>query len=176
MIAYMLWIMVPMWILVHTGMWPISKFPRLMKQPIMGIVFTLICCVIGYVALKVGIDAMSIEPLKFLVIGISYIFGLLMLLTVFQTWPGSTMKQPLGGLVNAIVGIPLGIIGYYGILAFCNWHFGVKAMVYPNNMFAIGGVMLGITFPVWVLYTGFWDFWPLAPTPPPPDAAGQQNP
>jgi hypothetical protein len=175
MIAYMLWIMVPMWILVHTGMWPISKFPGLMKQPIMGIVFTLICCIIGYVALKVGIDAMSIEPLKFLVIGISYIFGLLMLLTVFQTWPGRTMKQPLGGLVNAIVGIPLGIVGYYGVLAFCNWHFGVKAMVYPNNMFAIGGVMLGITFPVWVLYTGFWDFWPLPPTPPPPDAGGQQN-
>ena len=101
---------------------------------------------------------MNIEPLKFLVIGISYIFGLLMLLTVFQTWPGSTMKQPLGGLVNSIIGIPLGIFGYYGILAFCNWHFGVKAMVYPNNMFAIGGVMLGITFPVWVLYTSLLGF------------------
>ena len=52
MIAYMLWIMVPMWILVHTGMWPLSKFPGLMKQPVMGIVFTLLCCVIGYVALE----------------------------------------------------------------------------------------------------------------------------
>ena len=60
-----------------------------------------------YVVLKVGIDAMDIEPLKFLVIGISYIFGLLMLLTVFQMWPGSTMKQPLGGLANSVVDIPL---------------------------------------------------------------------
>lgn len=170
MIAYTLWIMVPMWILVHVGMWPFSKSPGIMKQPIFGIVFCLTCFIIGYIAIKIGIDVMQIEPLKFLVIGISYIFGLLMLLTVFQTWPGSAMKQPLGGFVNAIVAIPLGILGYYGILAFCNWHFGIKAMVYPGNMFAIGGVMLGVTFPVWVLYTGFWDFWPLAPTPPPPGA------
>jgi hypothetical protein len=174
MIAYTLWIMVPMWILVHVGMWPFSKSPTLMKQPVFGIVFCLTCFIIGYLAIKVGIGTMQIEPLKFLVIGISYIFGLLMLLTVFQTWPGSTMKQPLGGFVNAIVAIPLGMAGYYGILAFCNWHFGVKAMVYPGNMFAIGGVMLGVTFPVWVLYTGFWDFWPLAPTPPPPGAAEQK--
>ena len=45
MIAYMLWIMVPMWILVHTGMWPLSNSGS-MKQPIMGIVFTLVCCII----------------------------------------------------------------------------------------------------------------------------------
>lgn len=173
MLAYTLWIMVPMWIMVHNGMWPLSKFPGL-KQPFFGIVFMIICCVIGWVIIKIGIDVMQIEPLKFLVIGISYIFGLLMLLTVFQTWPGSTMKQPLGGFVNAIVGIPLGILGYYGILAFCNWHFGLKAMVYPGNMFAVGGVMLGVTFPVWVLYTGFWDFWPLPPSPPPPGAPEQQ--
>ena len=68
--------------------------------------------------LKIGIDVMNIEPLKFLVIGISYIFGLLMLLTVFQTWPGSTMKQPLGGFVNSIIGIPL---GYYWVL----WDFSL---------------------------------------------------
>ena len=123
MIAWMLWIMVPMWILVHTGMWPLSKSPALMKQPVMGIVFTFLCCIIGYVELKIGVDVMNIEPLKFLVIGISYILRLLMLLSGFSDVAGNTMKQPFGGLVNSIIGIPLGILGYYGIFAFCNWAF-----------------------------------------------------
>jgi hypothetical protein len=174
MIAYTLWALVPVWVLVHVGMWPFSKSPGLMKQPIMGIVVSLTCLIIGYLAIKVGIGAMQIEPLKFLVIGVSYIFGLLLFLTVFQTWPGSTMKQPVGGFVNAILAIPVGAIGYYGILAFCNWHFGTKAMAYPGNMFAIAGAMLGVTFPVWVLCTGFWDFWPLPPSPPPPGVPEQK--
>lgn len=47
-------------------------------------------------------------------------------------------------------------------------------MVYLGNMFAIAGAMLGVTFPVWVAHTGFWDFWPLPSSPPPPGAAEQK--
>lgn len=165
-LCFTIWAMVPLWILVHLGMWPFAKYPSLMNQPAMGIVITLTCCIIAYFAYVIGVSAMNIEPIKFMVIAISYIFGLLMLLTVFQTWPGTSFKGPVGGFVNAICSVPIGIAGYYGILAFCNWHFGPKAMVYPNNLFAIGGVMLGVTFPMWVVYTGFWDFWPLPPSPP----------
>jgi hypothetical protein len=47
-------------------------------------------------------------------------------------------------------------------------------MSYPNDIFAIANLMLGLTFPAWAAYSAFWDFWPLPPTPPPPDAPGPE--
>ena len=164
-LSFALVAMIPLWILVLLHMWPFTKSAALMKQPTMGIVGTLLCCLLGYALYFAGTGIMNIEPLKLMIIAISYIFGMLMFLLIFQEWPGRGVKGPLGGVVNAVCGIPAGMLAYYGFLAFCNSHFGPKAMVYPNNMFAMGGLMLGVIFPLWVLYTGFWDFWPLSPMP-----------
>ena len=153
---------------VLLGMWPFSKSPGLMKQPLLGIVLLVTCGVLGYVAYIVGVGAMNIEPLNFMTIGISYVFGLLMIMAMFQMWPGRNFKQPAGGFVNILCSVVLGIAGYNLIMAFCNWHFGVEAMVYPDIWFAIAGVMLAIAFPLWIAYQAFFDFWPLPPTPAPP--------
>ena len=166
-LCYCFWAVVFLFTFVLLCMWPFSKVPSLMKQPVMGIVLLVTCGVLAYVAYIVGVGAMSIEPIRMLLIGISYIFGLLMILILFQMWPGRNIKGVGGGFVNILCSVVIGIAGYYLILAFCNWHFGVDAMVYPNNWFAIAGVMLSLTFPAWVMYQGFWDFWPLPPTPTP---------
>ncbi|MGD0229730.1 MAG: hypothetical protein ABSC19_05130 [Syntrophorhabdales bacterium] len=166
-ICFVIWSMVPLWILVFLHMWPFTKSAVLTKQPLMGIAATLTCCIISYAAYVVGVEKMNIEPIKFMIIAISYIFGMLMFLNVFQEWPGRTIEGPAGGFINALCSLPIGIIAYYAIQGFCNWHFGPKAMVYPDNVFALGGVMLGVTFPLWVLYIAFWDCWPLPPTPAP---------
>jgi hypothetical protein len=76
--------------------------------------------------------------------------------------------------LNIVIAIIVGIIAYYAIGAFCTAHFGAKAMSYPNDIFAIANLMLGLTFPAWAAYSAFWDFWPLPPTPPPPDAPGPE--
>jgi hypothetical protein len=87
-----------------------------------------------------------------------------MIMIMFQMWPGRNLKPPVGGLVNVALAIGIGIIAFYGISAFCSWHFG-EAFTYPNNWFSMANVMLGLTFPAWAAYAIFWDFWPLPPTP-----------
>ena len=43
---------------------------------------------------------------------------------------------------------------------FCKWHFG-EEMTYPNDIFAMATLMLGMIFPMWSCYSDLFDFWPL---------------
>ena len=148
-------------------MWPFHKVPGLMKQPVMGIVVTLSSLALSVIAFAIGVGAIKMEPLRFMLDGVCFLFGLLMLQMMFQSLPGRKLKQPAGGFLNVAISIIIGVIGFYIVQAFCNWHFG-EAMQYPDNIFAIANIMLGLTFPAWAVYSTFFDFWPLPPTPPPP--------
>lgn len=165
--AFWFWMVAILLTFPLLGMWPFSKSPGLMKQPVMGIVVTLSCGALAALAYFIWVGVMKAEPIRFSHYGISYVFGILMVSTMLQNWPGGKLKQPLGGFVNVLLGIVIGIISFYAIGAFCSWHFG-EAMVYPGNIFAVDTVMLGLTFPFWAMYLIFWDFWPLPPTPAPP--------
>jgi hypothetical protein len=168
-LTFAFWCLVPLFAFAVLQMWPFNKFPSVMKQPVMGIVLTVVCCVISLIAIFIGVNALKIAPLYFLLIGISYLFGVLVFMTMFQMWPGRNIKSPVGGgFVTLILSIIVAIIGYYGIKAFCISHFGVEGMKHPTDVFTIGNLMLGITFPAWAAYQGMWDFWPLPPTPEPP--------
>jgi hypothetical protein len=153
--------------------WPFHKSPRLMKQPVMGIVVTISCAVLGYILYLIGVQALDIAPLRFLLYAVSFLFGLLMFIFMFQMWPGRTLKSPAaGGFLNIVLSIGVGIVGYHVLGAFCTSHFGAEAMRYPNDVFAVANLMLGLTFPAWAAYCALWDFWPLPPTPPPPAGPG----
>jgi hypothetical protein len=150
--------------------WPFSKSPKLMKQPVMGIVVIISCLILGIILYFIGVSALKIAPLRFLLYLVSFLFGLLMFLFMFQMWPGRAIKSPAGcGFLNIILSIIAGIIAYHLLLAFCTSHFGLEAMKqYPNDVFATANLMLGLVFPAWAMYAVAWDFWPLPPTPPPP--------
>jgi hypothetical protein len=155
------------------GFWPFNKSPNIMKQPTMGIVVTITCLVLGAILYLIGVQALNIEPLRFLLYLVSFLFGLLMFIFMFQMWPGRNLKSPVGcGFLNIVLSIIVAIIAYHALGAWCVSHFGADAMKYPFDIFAIANLMLGLTFPAWAAYSALWDFWPLPPTPPPPAAPG----
>ena len=150
-------------------MWPFHKFPGIMKQPTLGIVLTITCFVLGLILHFIAVGALKIAPLMFLLYGICYLFGLLMFMTMLQMWPGRNLKSPAAcGFVNIILAIIVGVVAFYVIRAFCASHFGAEAFKHPADVFSMGNLMLGITFPLWAAYSALWDFWPLQPSPPPP--------
>jgi len=151
--------------------WPFSRYDSMRKQPLMGISVTCMCAMLGYILYAIGILGMKIVPLQFMLYIVSFLFGLLMIVFMFQMWPGKLVKSALAcGLLNIAAAVIIGIIAYHGIGSFCASHFEAEAMHYPNNIFVIANLMLGLTFPAWAAYSALWDFWPLPPTPPPPDA------
>lgn len=141
-------------------MWPLNKSARLMKQPTLGIIVFAVCAACAFIAFRVGVGMLQIEPLRFMYYGVSYAFGVLLILVLFQKWPGRLLKSPAGAFVNVGLAILIAIFAYHAVGAFCRWHFG-ESMVYPADLFAMGNLMLGLNFPMWVAYADIWEFWPL---------------
>lgn len=141
--------------------WPLSKVPGLMKQPAMGI--TVFACTLAgsLIVYRIGVGALGMEPLRLMYAGVSYAFGLLLILVLFQRWPGKLLPGPAGALLNVAAAVVIAYLGYHGVASVCSRYFG--ELVYPMNVFAPATFMLGLNFPLWVAYADLWEFWPLPP-------------
>ncbi|MCP4714149.1 MAG: hypothetical protein GY868_03450 [Deltaproteobacteria bacterium] len=171
---------------VLLDMWPLStlppKIPAMAKPPVWGIVMSILVLIITYIIFKVGVTVMK-DPTVFLVkITISWIFGEFIMLNCLQTAPFQTVAQPLKGILLIICSFILALIMYpiYGAMA--TWIAGSPLPAgakggYVHELW-IGSAMLGVTFPLFTAFTGFFNFWPFtegAP-PPPPEAAAPNGP
>ncbi|RLF56603.1 MAG: hypothetical protein DRN37_07960 [Thermoplasmata archaeon] len=167
-LAFYFWMLVFLFAFAAMEMWPFRKSAAIMKQPLLGIILVIVCGIFSAIAWAIGVGALKTEPLRFLLYGVCFLYGLLMFLTMLQMWPGRALPSPAGAIVNMLIAIGIGIVAYYAYKAFALWHFGEAAMQYPNSVFVLANMMLGLSFPAWACYADIWDFWPLPPTPPPP--------
>jgi hypothetical protein len=168
-LTFYYWMVHFLFVFIMLGMWPFSTRPGLMRQPILGILLVITCTICAAIVYFIAVGVLNVVPLKFLLYGICWLFGILWFLVMLQMWPGRALQGPAGGVLNLVLSIGVGILSYYAVSAFCQGHFG-KAFTYPNSIFSMANVMLGLTFPCWTAYAMFWDFWPLPPTPPPPES------
>lgn len=144
---------------VMLDFWPFHKFPGLMKQSVLGFTVLITNGVLSFAIYQVGTRVLGLEPLNLLCCGISYAFGLVTVLVVFQKWPGRLIGGVGGDFVNLLLAIVVAVAGYHVTNAVCAWHFG--QLPYPNKIFASATFMLGLNFPLWVAYCDFWQRWPL---------------
>ena len=146
-------------------LWPLTKFPGLMKQPVLGIVWTLIALLIGGAAFFIGIGILKMDVMAFLVaVTVPYIFGTIVVLNMFQNTLFRNLNQPVKGIANVIAVVVIG---------------SALAQLYRMLMPAITGTLqpgpptydaeiwtasalLSVTFPFLIYYAEFFKFWPLA--------------
>jgi len=149
-------------------MWPLCKFPRLMKQPVLGVVLIILCVILAYVSWLVFVGRFGMQPLNVMLGFICFVAGMLTIFVPLQGWPGRSFTQPANGFINLILSGVVAVILYYFYQYFAVSHFGVETMkTFPMNVFILAEMMLGVTFPLYVTYSIFFDYWPLPPTPPP---------
>jgi hypothetical protein len=90
-------------------LWPFTKFPSMMKQPVLGIVWSIVALIIGYAAYYIGVDVMKMDQVVFLVtVPIPFIFGTIFVLNMLQGSLFAKFTQPLKGVLNAVVAAVLG--------------------------------------------------------------------
>jgi hypothetical protein len=147
------------WVLLE--FWPLNKSAKLMKQPTRGLIVFTVTAICAYVIYQFGVGVLQLEPLHLMYYGVCFAFGLLIILVLLQRWPGRLLKSPAGAFLNVGLAVVLAFLGYHAVTAICKWHFG--ALPYPNDIFARATFMLGLSFPLWVAYADFWEFWPLPP-------------
>jgi hypothetical protein len=153
-----------MFLMLHFDLWPLTSFPSVMKQPVLGLVWTAICLALGGILFYVGVAAMAMDPLQFMVrVPIPFIFGTIIVLNMLQGSLFAKAAQPLKGILSAVVAavIGTGLSLLYGGLAPAVS--GELAPGPPGNDFErwLASALLGVTFPFLIFYAEFFEFWPL---------------
>jgi hypothetical protein len=145
--------------------WPLYKFPSLMKQPVLGIVWTALALAIGGFAFWIGVGILKLDVMAFLVTApVPYIFGTIVVLNMFQNSLFQNLTQPLKGLANVIAVIAIGsaLAQVYRALAPTisgSLHAGPPT--YDLEIWT-ASALLAVTFPFLIFFAEFFRFWPLA--------------
>jgi len=151
-----------MFLMLHFDLWPLTTSPALMKQPVLGVVWTLITLIVGGAAFYIGVYAVGMDVVAFMVkVPVAFIFGTIVVLNMMQASLFAKFTQPLKGVLSAasaaIIGVVLSII--YGALA--PTLTGQLTAGPPGYDFErwLASALLAVTFPLLVLYAEFFKFW-----------------
>jgi tryptophan-rich sensory protein len=158
-----------LFVMLHFDLWPFSSSPAMMKQPVLGIVWTLLALVLGALSYYVGVNMLGMDPMAFLIAGpIPFIFGTIVILNMLHNSLFAKFSQPLKGVLNCIAAAVIGVLlaKMYGALAPVVT--GVLKPGPPTNDYEIwlATALLGVTFPFLIFFAEFFKMWPLAKAKP----------
>jgi hypothetical protein len=145
-------------------LWPFTKFPRMMKQPVLGLVWTIVALVIGYAAYYIGVDVMKMDPVIFMVtVPIPFIFGTIFMLNMLQGSLFAKLTQPLKGVLNTVAAVVLGTLFalmYRALAPTVTGKLDSGPPAYQTEIW-LASALLAVTFPFLVAYADFFTMWPL---------------
>jgi hypothetical protein len=152
-------------------LWPLPADPSLMKQPTLGVVLVGASLVCGYGLYYVGVYAMTVQNVEFLLrVPIAFIFGTILVLNMCQN-SLFTSAQPSKGLLNvvfsAVVGSVLMIL-YQQLQPALSGALPAGPEPFQREQFQVwtANAMLSVTFPFLVFNAAYFNFWPLPTAPP----------
>lgn len=153
-----------MFLSLNFDLWPFTASAALMRQPILGIVWTIVVFVIGSLVFYLGVSVLKMDVVSFMVrVPIPFIFGTIIVLNMMHGSLFGKSAQPLKGVLNAIASAAIGtaLALLYGALV--PVISGVVKPGPPNYDFEIwlASALLAVTFPFLILYAEFFKMWPL---------------
>jgi len=153
-----------MFLIVNFDLWPLTTFPGVMRQPILGFVWTVLAIVLGGIEFYIGVVAMGMDVVAFMVsVPVPFIFGTIVVLNMLQNSLFAKFPQPAKGLLNVIAVVVIGQVlsRLYGALA--PTVTGPVRPGPPTYDFEIwlASALLSVTFPCLIFYAEFFKFWPL---------------
>jgi len=163
-LSFYLTLLAAMFLIVNFDLWPLTKFAGVMRQPVLGIVWTLAVFVIATAVYYVGVIAMQTDPVAFMVsVPVPFIFGTIVVQNMLQGSLFAKSQQPVKGVLNAIAVIVIGglLARLYGALASV-----VTGTVNPGPPgyeyeIWLASALLSVTFPFLIFHAEFFKLWPL---------------
>jgi hypothetical protein len=146
-------------------LWPFTKFPGMMKQPILGIVWTIVALVLGASAFCIGVNVLKMDAVNFMVsVPIPFIFGTIFVLNMLQGSLFVKLEQPLKGVLNTLTALITGNAFAFGYRAVA--HTITPGQIDPGPPayqmeIWLASALLAVTFPFLVAYADFFTMWPL---------------
>jgi hypothetical protein len=153
-----------MFLMLHFDLWPLTKSPPLMKQPVLAAVWTAIVLASGVVLFEFGTTVLRMDPVVFLVrVPIPFIFGTIIVLNMLQNSLFGKLAQPLRGLANTVAAIAIGVAlaqFYGGVAGTVTGALTSGPPAYESEIW-LASALLSVTFPFLIFFAEFFRFWPL---------------
>jgi hypothetical protein len=135
-----------------------------MKQPVLGLVWTIVALIIGGAAYYVGVNVMKMDPVAFMVtVPIPFIFGTIFMLNMLQGSVFAKLTQPLKGVLNTVAAAVLGSLFallYRAVASTVTGKLDAGPPAYQTEIW-LASALLAVTFPFLVAYADFFTMWPL---------------
>ena len=154
-----------MFLLLSFDLWPLTKFHAVMQQPVLGIVWTAVCVLLGGLLFWIGVRVVQMDVMVFLVtVPIPYIFGSIIVLNMLQNSAMAKLTQPVKGIANALL---VAVIGtglaqlYRGLAPVVTGTLHSGPPTYELEIW-LASALLAVTFPFLIFFAEFFKFWPLA--------------
>src|SRR5262245_65714516 len=109
-----------MFLVLCFDLWPLTSSPAVMKQPVLGLVWSAIALGGSALAMWVGVGIFGMDPMAFLTgVTAPFIFGSIIVLNMLQNSLFGGMTQPVKGVANTIAAAAIGVAlaNLYGALA-----------------------------------------------------------
>jgi hypothetical protein len=143
--------------------WPITLIT---KNPVaVSAIGSVVVLALAALILRVVVGGLGMDPVSFMVrFPVSFIFGFFLITAMAENRLFAGMAQPLKGLL-LIVCAKVAMFGMYALYAWAapmlaGTPLASGAPTYDLELW-VATAMLGITFPLIIAFTGFFDFWPL---------------
>jgi len=161
-------------IVVHFlfDLWPIEKLSMGKPQPVRGLIATLYLLALAWALMALFINVLGMPPVEYMVrVPVSMIFGTFLVNNMMQFALFRGWQQPVRGLLLMACAAVVGVLMYELYRWASGLHVGEQLGVGPQGGFAqeiwIASAMLGVTFPVIFVASGFFGFWPIVRNSPP---------
>lgn len=155
-----------MFLLPHFDLWPFTLAGGLMKQPVLGLVWTIAAAAVGAIVMWISTGVLALDPMYVLTrVTAPFIFGTIIVLNMLQNSLFAALRQPLKGAANAVAAAVIG-----GVLA--QLYGRVDRMIvgvelpsgapgYEYELWLVNA-LLSVTFPFLIVHAAYFTFWPMA--------------
>ena len=152
-----------LFLLLHFDLWPLTLSPSIMKQPVLGLVWTVLAVALGSLAYYIGVTLLGMDVVAFMVtVPIPFIFGTIIVLNMLQGSLFGSFKQPLKGVLNALSAALVGSFLGWSFANLSHYTTGVLHAGPPPYDLEIwtASALLGVTFPFLIFSAEFFRLWP----------------
>lgn len=160
-----------MFLLLHFDLWPFTRFPAIMRQPVLGLVWTTVSLVLGAGVFVLATRGFGVAAPVFLIKGpIPFIFGTILLLTMLRGSLFAKLSQPAKGACSALAAAAIGTVlaAGYGQLAPTLTGTVLSGPPAYDYEVWVASALLAVTFPFLAYYADLFQMWPFAHAAPSP--------
>jgi hypothetical protein len=154
-----------MFLILCFDLWPLTTMPGIMKQPVLGIVFTVLIMVGAAIAVSIGQAVMGEgwnRMVFFTRTAVPFIFGTIIVLNMLQNSLFATLTQPAKGAANAVAAAAIGSFLAQGYRMIEPTVTGALVPVPDTLEVWLANALLSVTFPFLIFYAVYLGYWPLS--------------